>query len=133
MYSKISDSLKVLAAMGNADFVGGATTPYVAVSDARKLMAVVAIGPLAATKTTTIQFKQATDTAGTGAKNLGTAVIYTSPAGGVTSASFTADAQITDLDDLNGFDFVAVNVTSNAAVANPGGVALLGGIDRFNP
>jgi hypothetical protein len=135
MYSKVSDEIKFLAGDSSVDITagGGLTTPYVAIATARKLLALIAFDALAATKTLTVQFMQATSTAGAGAKTLDAAFVYTSPAGGLANGTFYADAECNDLDDAHGFDFVAVNVTSNAAVACKASATLVAGSDRYNP
>jgi len=131
MNTKISDYIRFSVGKASADIVTPVTTAYVDASDARRFLAVLSLTALADTKTATIQLKQATASNGAGAKNLGTAVVYTA-SGAVTDVVITAEAQINDLDNANGFTYVAATVSSNNTAAVPAAVTLLKGDTRFN-
>ena len=130
---KFSDSNKVLAAASSADIVTPMTTPFAAPNGARLFGAAVHVGAVAATKTVTVQFRQATDASGTGAKNLGNAYVVTAPGGGWTTKDLQLDASFNDLDDANGFGFIGVQISSNNTAATPAFATLIGADNRFRP
>lgn len=130
---KFSDSNLLLTGASSADIVTPLNTAFVAPNNARLFGALVHVGAVAATKTVTIQFRQATDASGTAAKNLGTAYVVTAPGGGWTTKDLQLDASFNDLDDANGFDFIGVQISSNNTSATPASVSLVGSDNRFRP
>jgi len=131
---KISDSTSVLLSGQSADIVTPYTpTRYVAAARFRLFSIFVGIDAVAATKTVTIQPKQATDASGTGSKNLGTAIVVTAPGGGWTNKELAVDFDINALDDANGFDFIGFTISSNNTSATPARAVLVGADSRFRP
>ena len=128
---KISDSLQVATQLAHADISTARTSAYVSVAGASRILAALVIAAIADTKAVTVQLKQATDSSGTGAKVLGSAVVYTA-SGAKTNVSVIAEAQVDTLDLANGFGFVAVTISSNDA-ASAAGVTVFKGGNRFNP
>lgn len=130
MSRKISEGLRTLAGVAPQDITTLRTGAFVSVAGAGRLLAAITTGSVAATKKVTAQFRQATDAAGTGAKNLGDPVEVIAPSGGA-ALTFAADANVERLD--NGFSFVAVALSSDNATAVTGSAVLLLGNNRFNP
>lgn len=98
-----------------------ATGPYYTLKNARRVLAVLNAGAMAATKTTKVELLQATDAAGTGSKGipstggqLATATITANTKvtqATVTLATFLADGTIT----INGLVFTAHATTTTVA------------------
>ncbi|WP_131193714.1 hypothetical protein [Lichenihabitans psoromatis] len=132
MTIKLSTRLRVLPNIAPQDITTARTGAYADASGAQALLVAVNAGPVAPTKTVTLQMMQAVDANGTSAKALGAPVTVTAPTGG-SAIAFTADAQITDLDDNNGFAFVAALLSSNNASAVLAAATLILGNNRFNP
>ena len=108
--------------IGTADVTGA----YVAVGNYREVLATLITGSLTATKVATVELLQATDSSGTGAKALATAVSATAPTGnGVVIAE--VGASVDSLDSNNGFAYVAVKVTCDEAGKLGAATLALGG------
>lgn len=132
MSMKLSQSLRTRAALAPQDITTARTGPFADVAGGQRMLAVVVTGPVAATKKVTAKFLQAQDAAGTGAKDLGSALDTVAPAGGA-ALSPMIEAKIEDLDTNNGYGFVALNLVSDNASAVLAGASLILGNNRFNP
>jgi hypothetical protein len=132
MSIKLSNSLRVVAGVAPQDITTARTGDYVDVSGAQRILAAVTTATIAQTKKVTVQFKQAKDADGTGAKDLGDAVVATAPTGGA-ALTPVAEANIGELDSANGFTFVAVNIVSDNGTAVYGGAVMILGDNRYNP
>lgn len=105
-------------------------TDYADMGKFESLMFVISVGTMAATSTLDAVIQQATDSAGTGAKNLTTSKAITQ----LTAAGTDSDKQVVinvraeELDLANNFDFCALSVTTATAAVDYG-VLVLG----FNP
>lgn len=104
---------------GDGAMGGGLTSNYIDASDAARIGLLVATyGDLTAGDTITVQFKQAEDASGTGAENLGSALVYTVPATGESPEPAGRDAAIFDREiaGLNADNaFIGAVVTSSTA------------------
>lgn len=114
--SKLDERIKIVPSVPPQD-VGTAdiTTPsgtFVSMKGVMKVRAVASFAALAATKLGTAQLKQATDATGAGAKAVGSAGTYTSPANGSLGVT-TSEADSEEFDAANGFTFVGVTVGSD--------------------
>lgn len=108
--------------IGTADVTGG----YVAVGSYTKMMATLVTASLTAAETATVELLQATDSSGTGAKALATAVTATAPVGnGVVIAE--VEANVDEIDSNNSFAYVAVKVTCSEATKVGAATLALGG------
>lgn len=130
MSRSLSQSLRVLPGVIPQDISAVRTGSYVDVSGAQRLLAAVTTGSIAATKKVTVQFLQATNSAGAGSKALGAAVEKVAPTFGA-ALDTVAEAKIEDLDE--GFGFVAVRLSSDNGAAVYGSAMLILGGNRFNP
>lgn len=130
MSRKLSSNLRVRAAVTPQDISAARTSPFLDVSGAGRVLATVTVATVGATKKVTVQFRQATDASGTGARNLGSAVEKVAPAGGA-ALDLIAEAKVEDLDD--DCAFVAVVLSSDNGSAVNGSAMLILGDNRFNP
>lgn len=96
--------------IGTADVTGS----YLPMTDANRMLAVLTTAALAAGQTATIELLQATDAAGTGAKELKPVVTGTSTAE-VLAVTAQVEAISDDFDTNNDFAFFAVKVTCSEA------------------
>lgn len=96
--------------IGTADVTGS----YISMSGCNRVLAVLTTEALTAGQTATIELLQATDSSGTGAKALKTAVTGTSTA---EVLAVTAEVEVNgdEFDTNNGFSYFAVKVTCSEA------------------
>lgn len=130
---KLSEQCYPAAGVSNADIVTRRTSPYVLASEASRIVASMTTEAATVGKTATVSLLQATDAAGSGAKDLGTAVVKTS-ASGAQKLLGMAEAGPNDMDHANGFLYVAATVISNDTSPLVGSVQLiLGGLRHGVP
>lgn len=115
-------SQKITEALGfdgvvAADGSGGATTPFISASDARR----IAVFASTTAGTLSVQFREATDDAGAGAQNLGDPV-------SIDDVSGVAEIESSELSD--GFTHVAAIVTSSGVTPTAG--TIVSGVRRFS-
>lgn len=133
MSKKISECLDFQYGVQHADITTIRTGPYADVSGAARILGSGQTETVvAATKVLTVQLKQATDSAGAGAKNLGTAVTVTAPTGG-SKLKAVQEVHQSDLDEAGGFKFVAVSIVSDHTSACVAGSQLVLGDLRYGP
>lgn len=112
---KISEGLSLLAAIDPVSQAAGtANTAWVPVANMHQLMAIVDAGAFGASATVDAKIQQATDGAGTGAKDLGKAITQLVAAGG-NNRQALINFRSQDLDTNNGFAFVRLSVTVGVA------------------
>ena len=128
---KLGEKSKFLFGLANADITTDRTGVYSPVAGFRLLRGLLIANTVADTKVVTIELLQATDSSGTGSKALKAAVTFTSDGGETLIA--TVDALVEEMDIANGFNHVAVKVTSNNASAVIGCAALELGDPRHLP
>ncbi|WP_279483415.1 hypothetical protein [Aureimonas sp. SK2] len=129
MSVKLSQRLRVNAAVTPQDIQAAKTSPFVSIAGASQIMAAVTTAALGVGKKAVVQFLQATDAGGTGSKALGAPVEKVATAAG--PVAFTAEAYAERLDE--GFGFVAVQLSSDNGAAVLGSAMLISGDNRFNP
>lgn len=130
-----SEAVAVLGTL-DPEAMGASTvvTDYADIGLFESVMFVVMVGEMAGTSTVDAVVKQATTSAGAGAKNLTTSKAITQ----LTQAGTDADKQVIinvraeDLDMANNFDFVALSVTVGAAASDMA-VLVLGFNPRYAP
>ena len=127
---KIQDMLRLSRGAVLRDVTTAQETGFVPVAGARRVAAhvVTGAGP-AGDSTVTVQLRQATDAAGTGKKDLGTAVTVD-----VAETEFgdqVVETLVEQMDTNNGFTHVAVQVSATDAIDVA--ATLLRGENRFNP
>jgi uncharacterized membrane protein len=105
-------------------------TAWVPVKNFFALLALLDVGVMTATSTVDAKLRQATDNAGTGAKDItGKAITQLLAAGGNNRQVFI-NMKVADLDTENNFAFVALSITVGTA-ASLISAALLGLFPRF--
>ena len=107
---------------------------YVSMEKFESVMIVLLVGDIVATGTVDAVVKQATDSSGTGAKNLTTskAITQLTQAGSDSNKQVIINVRAEDLDMANSFDHVAISVTFGTAGCDFGAV-LLGCNARYAP
>lgn len=123
---KLDEMLDGLEGAVTADLTTDLDTPWYKMDDARQILAHAQAFAVADTETVTLQWRQATASDGTGAKNLGTAQAKTAPSGGG-DVDFIHGIRAEDLDHQNDFVFVSARLSTTDAVARSASVALLKG------
>ncbi|MFM0506682.1 hypothetical protein [Paraburkholderia sp. RL17-373-BIF-A] len=130
---KASEQVAVLGAITpSSQGAGALTSAWVSAANFNKLLGLIQTGVLGAAATVDAKFQQATDPAGTGAKDVpGAAVAQIVKAtGDNVQAEINLDPQ--QLDVANGFSFVQLSVTVGTA-ASLTAALLLGFTPRFAP
>lgn len=130
MGRKLTEVVKFVQAITPQDIATDRTSAYQPMKDVGRVVATANIATVAEGKKATIQILQAKDSSGTGAKALSALVEDTAGTGGE-AMYLKVEAEAADMDD--GFTHVAVQVTSDTAVAVIGSADLLFGDFRYNP
>ena len=130
---KISEGLAVLATYDPASVAASTvTTGWVDQSVFFYLLALIQTGVLGAGATVDAKLQQATDNAGTGAKDVtGKAITQIVKATGDNKQAMISMKEA-DLDTEGGFRYVRLSITVGVA-ASQLSAALIGGVPRFQP
>jgi hypothetical protein len=135
---KLSEALADLATISPvSQGVGTANSGWVAMKDVKRLLAVVNVGVFGASATVDAKLQQATDSSGTGAKDItGKAITQLVAAGGNNRQALINLAD-DELDVNNNFAFVQLSITVGTAATLISG-SVLGGTSfedasAFNP
>lgn len=130
---KLSELVAVMATLDPASVAAGTVvTAWVPVANVAKLTALIQTGVLGASATVDAKLRQATDTAGTGAKDVtGKAITQIVKATGDNKQAMV-ELRAEDLDVNNGFAFAALSVTVGTA-ASQLSAALIGSGARYQP
>lgn len=128
-----SDGVAVLGAIDPiSQGVGTATTGWVSVANFHSFMALIDAGVFGASATVDAKIQQATDSGGTGAKDItGKALTQLLSAGG-NNRQALINFRAQDVDTNNGFGYVRLSVTVGTA-ATLIAAQLLGFYPRFEP
>jgi len=129
--AKLSDQMAIMATLNPASVAASTvTTGWVSVGKHASLIALLQTGVLGAAATVDAKIQQATDAAGTGAKDVtGKAIVQIVKASGDDKQA-TISFKPEDLDVANNFSFVRLSVTVGAA-ASILSAALLGAFARY--
>lgn len=129
----LSDGLALVSALDPvSQGAGSPAQVWTAVGNFQSFLALLDVGVMAGGSTVDFKLQQATDNAGTGAKDItGKAITQLIAAGG-NNRQAMINARATDLDTANGFSFISFKVTV-AAAASLVSAALIGGYPRFEP
>jgi len=131
---KMSEGLTIADALAPASQAAGtvATPNWIPVLVYRRMMALIQTGVLGASATLDAKLRQATDSSGTGAKDItGKAITQIVKASGDNKIA-TIDLNVdTDLDSANGFAYVQVSLTIGTAASIVG--AYLFGLPGYEP
>jgi hypothetical protein len=130
---KFSEKAALLATLDPASVAAGTvTTAWVSLSNIGQITALLQTGVLGASATIDAKLRQATDAAGTGAKDInGKAIAQIVKATG-DNIQVMIEARPEDLDVNSGYFFVGLSVTVGAA-ASLLAASLLGSAPRYFP
>ena len=113
--------------IGTADVTGS----YLAIDGADQILATLTTASLLAASTATIELLQATDSSGTGAKALATAVTGTAPTGNG-EVTISVGVKSDDFDTNNDFAYYAVKVTCSVSTTLGGATVARGHLRYSN-
>lgn len=128
---KLSEKVAVLATLDPAAVAASTVvTTFVPLSNFHQLSALIQTGVMGASATIDAKLRQATDAAGTGAKDIsGKAIAQIVKASGDNKQAFI-ECHGADLDVNGGFAFVALSVTVGVATSQLS-ASLIGSVPRF--
>ncbi|MFQ5535461.1 MAG: hypothetical protein ACE5EM_11640 [Sphingomonadales bacterium] len=113
--------------------VGTVTSGWVSMADYQNIMAVVFAGDLGTAATLDAKIEQASDSAGTGAKDItGKAIMQLTKAGTDDNKQAVINVHHSDLDVDNSFTHVRLSMTVGTAASDAGGV-IFGFDARYEP
>lgn len=133
MNVKATEQVALLGVVSpSSQSAGAATTGWVSVANFNKFLALIQTGVLGTAATVDAKIQQATDSSGTGAKDVSGATItqIVKATGDTVQAEINLDAQ--QLDVNGGFGFIQLSVTVGTAASLTSAV-LLGFLPRFAP
>lgn len=130
---KLSEKVAVLATLDPASVaISTVVTAFVPMANVHQLSALIQTGVMGASGTIDAKLRQATDTAGTGVKDItGKAITQIVKASGDNKQAFI-ELHGSELDANGGFAFVALSVTVGTA-ASLLSASLIGSVPRFAP
>lgn len=109
------------------------TSDYMSMGDFENAMAIIMAGTLGASATLDAKLVQATDSSGTGSKDItGKAITQLTQAGTDSDKQAIINCRSEELDIDNGFDHIAITMTVGTATSDAGAI-LLGSNARFGP
>ena len=130
---KYNERNAVLAALNPASVAAGTVlTAWVPVANFHSITAQIQTGAMTATGTLDAKLRQATDAAGTGAKDVSGKAIAQILAAAGSNVQASIELRGEDLDVSNGFAFVALSVTVGVA-SSIVGAQLIGANARYAP
>lgn len=136
MFNRLASEEAAILATIDPDAYAASTivSDYVDMSKFEKILIVLLVGDIVATGTIDAVVKQATDSAGTGSKNLTSskAITQLTQAGSDSNKQVVINVNMDDLDLDNDFDHAAISVTLGTAGADFGAV-ILGLNPRYGP
>jgi len=129
-----SERVAVVATIDpDANAAGALTSDWASMEDFSEMMAVAMVGALGTSATVDFKLQQATDSSGTGAKDIsGKAITQLTQAGTDDDKQAVINVNGADLDVANDFDHVAMVLTTATATSDSGAV-LLGMRPRYGP
>lgn len=128
---KASEQAAILGAINpSSQEAGAATSGWISLADFQKLLAVVQTGTLGASATVNAKIQQATDSSGSGAKDVTGAAIMQISGANNQQAEINLDAE--QLDVEGGYGYVRLSVTVGTAASQTAAV-VFGFNPRFAP
>ncbi|TCG08373.1 hypothetical protein BZM27_12630 [Paraburkholderia steynii] len=131
MNVKATEQVAVLGAINpSSQAAGAANSGWISVAQFNKFLALISVGTFGASATVDAKIQQATDSSGTGAKDItGKAIAQLLAAGGNNvQAEINLDAQ--DLDVNGGYGFIQLSVTVGTAATGTA-ATLMGFLPKF--
>lgn len=133
MNSKLSENLALLGAINpSSQAVGTATSGWISLANAKRILAVIQVGTFGAAATVDAKLQQAKDLAGTGAKDVAGKAIAELAAAGGNNVEALIDMSADELDVNNGYTAVQLSITVGAAATETSGL-VIGGATRYMP
>jgi hypothetical protein len=130
---KLSEKVAILATIDPASVAAGTVlTAWVPLANMGQVSALIQTGALGASATVDAKFRQATDAAGTGAKDVTGKAITQIVAASGNNKQVIVEMRAEDLDVNGGFGFVALSITVGTA-ASQLSASLIGSVARFMP
>ena len=129
-----SDRARVMATI-DPDVTAASTvvSDYVAMAQLQSIMAIVMAGTLGSSATLDAKLVQATDSSGTGAKDItGKAITQLTEAGTDSDKQAVINCRADELDTANDFTHVALSLTVAVATSDAAGI-ILGFDARYEP
>lgn len=129
-----SDRVRVMGVIDpDATAASTVTTGYVSLADFGSVMAIIMAGTLGTSATVDAKLQQATDSSGTGVKDIsGKAITQLTEAGTDSDKQAIINCRSEELDVANGFTHVRLSITVATATSDVGGILL--GLDaRYEP
>ena len=112
---------------------GTYTSGWVHMGTYEAIQAIVMVGTMATNSTVDAKLEQATDSSGTGAKDIsGKAITQLTEAGTDSDKQAIINCRSDELDVANGFDYVRLSMTVATAASDSGGI-VLGHYARYQP
>lgn len=128
---KASEQAAILGAINpSSQAAGAATSGWISLADFQKLLAVVQTGTLGASATVDAKIQQATDSSGSGAKDVTGAAITQISGANNQQAEINLDAE--QLDVEGGYGYVRLSITVGTAASQTAAV-VFGFNPRFAP
>lgn len=129
-----SELVAVIATIDpDAQAAGASTSDWAPMKDFERGLAVISVGTLGASATVDAKLQQATDSSGTGAKDItGKAITQLTQAGSDSDKQALIDVRGDELDVNNLFDHVAIVMTVATATSDTAAL-LLGTSARYGP
>ncbi|MGR3593035.1 MAG: hypothetical protein ACU0B9_06970 [Limimaricola soesokkakensis] len=130
----LASALGLLASIDpDAYAAGTVSTGWISAANWQDFLAVVSAGDLGAGATLDAKIEQASDSAGTGAKDVvGAAITQLTQAGADSNSQAIIALSADDLDIANGFNHFRLSITVGTATSDAGGM-VFGGTCRYGP
>jgi len=130
---KLSEILAIDLGVEPADSQDESSAVFLSMADYDRVMAIAEIETMTDTKILTVQLRQATDAAGSGAKDLGTAGTFTAATAVALMGHAVAEANSNEMDTANSFTFVGVRVTTDEGGNLMMGASIIRGMAKARP
>lgn len=109
----------------DANAAGALTSDYISMSKFESAMAIIMAGTLGASGTLDAKLVQATDSAGTSSKDItGKSITQLTQAGSDDDKQAIINVRAEELDVANGFDYVAITLTTATATSDSAAILL---------
>lgn len=130
---KFSERVAILATLDSASVAASTVVSgWVSVANYHSICALIDVGAFGASATVDAKLRQAQDSSGTGQKDIANKAITQLLAAGGNNRQATIECRSEDLDQVNGFGYVALSVTVGVAATQLAAV-VFGVNPRFFP
>jgi len=134
MTEQVSEAVAVVGVIDpDANAAATYTSGWIAAKDFHNFMAIVQTGTMATNSTVDAKLQQATDSSGTGVKDItGKAITQLTEAGTDSDKQVIINLKQEELDVQNGFDYFRLSITVATAASDSSGI-VLGTNPRHSP